>query len=269
MSRGRLLLLLGAWLVLFYMDLPLLVVVPTSVSAAPYIQFPPAGLSPRWYGAFGADPSWTGAMDNSLLIAAGTALVATVVGTLAALGLQRVGRGRGQWLLAFLLCPLIVPHMNLAIGLYPVMARLQLVGTPLAVVLGHAVVATPLVVLIVVATLQRLDPALGRAAASLGANAWQRFRLITLPLILPGVLGGAAFAFAASFDELEIALFLSGATARTLPLQLWQQIQFELTPVVAVASVVTAAIFLGGLALIQGARWLATRRITVEGAGGG
>jgi putative spermidine/putrescine transport system permease protein len=268
-SRGRLLLLLGAWLVLFYMDLPLLVVVPASISAAPYIQFPPAGLSPRWYGAFGADPSWSGAVDNSVLIAACTALVATTVGTLAALGLQGVGRGRGQWLLAFLLCPLIVPHMNLAIGLYPIMARLQLVGTPLAVVLGHAVIATPLVVLIVVATLQRLDPTLGRAAASLGANAWQRFRLVTLPLILPGVLGGAAFAFAASFDELEIALFLSGTTARTLPLQLWQQIQFELTPVVAVASVVTAAIFLIGLALVQGARWLVARRMAMGGAKGG
>jgi putative spermidine/putrescine transport system permease protein len=246
----------GAVVVLVYVNAPLILSVVASFGSRGYLEVPPAGWSLRWYTRLLSDPSWLAAIGSSALVALGTALVSVVLGTMAGLGLARMNRRVSEGLLAVILTPLIIPHVVLAIGLFPVLGRLHLLDTQVAVIVGHTSVAVPLTVIMVLAAHQNVDPDVERAARSLGAGPWQVFREITLPLITPGVIGGGLLAFTVSFDELELALFLSGPSARTLPLKLWEEVQYELTPVVAAASTV---IMLAVLAVLAGTA-LARRR---------
>lgn len=238
-ARWGLYALCGA--VFAYLIVPVLVVVPMSFSSSRYLQFPPPGLSLRWYANYLSDPEWTGATVRSLIVAALVTGICTVVGTTAALGLVR-GTFRGKQLVnSLIVSPMVVPVIIVAIALYFFYAPFKTWGMPLigtipGLVIAHSLLALPLVVISVSATLKGFDRNLEMASQSLGASPFTTFRRVTFPLIRPGVVSGALFAFIASFDELVIAIFISGATARTLPVKMWEGIRLEIDPTIAAVS---------------------------------
>lgn len=230
-----------AGLVLFYLIFPILVIVPLSFSSALYLSFPPPGFSLQWYENFFGRTDWLQAAALSIWIGSTVMVLATVLGTPAALGLVR-GRFWGKQLInAFILSPLIAPVIIVAIGVYFFYARLGLVGNPFALILAHTALAVPFVVINVSATLHGFDERLEYAAMNLGATPWRTFWQVTLPVIRPGVLAGAVFAFISSFDELIVALFVSGSTAVTLPRKMWDSIRFEIDPTIAAVSTLLIA----------------------------
>jgi len=178
---------------------------------------------------------------RSVEVAALTTLAATTLGTAAALALRRPFRGRAVVSLV-VLAPMVVPVIIVAIGIYGLYARLQLVGTLAGLVLAHTVLALPFVVIVVTATLRGFDETLELAAQNLGAGRWQTFRRITLPLIRPGVIAGALLAFITSFDEVVVAIFVSGSRQPTLPKQMWDGIRTEIDPTVAAVSTLLIAV---------------------------
>jgi len=230
-----------AALVFLYLIVPILIVVPLSFSSALYLTFPPPGLSIQWYENFFDRSDWLGSAWLSIWVGATVMVLSTCLGTPAAIGLVR-GQFTGKKLInGFILSPLIAPVIIVAIGIYFFYARLGLVGNPLALVLAHTGLAVPFVVINVSATLQGFDDRLECAALSLGATPWRTFWQITLPIIRPGVMAGAVFAFISSFDELIVALFVSGSTAVTLPRKMWQSIRFEIDPTIAAVSTLLIA----------------------------
>lgn len=238
---GRALLVLLAALVAFYLVFPMLITIPISFNPIQRVQFPPSGFSLRWYEEFfaigqGMGTRWIPATILSLQVALGTALLSTVLGGLAAVPLVRA-RFRGKTLAqTFLLLPLVVPIIVLAVGIFLFFVPLKLLGSPLGIIVGHSVIATPYVMIVVAATLKGLDEHVEWAAASLGAGRARTLWEVTIPLTRPGILAGALFAFLTSFDELLIALFVSGTRAVTLPRLLWDFLRTEASPVIAVVS---------------------------------
>jgi len=233
--------------VLLYLIFPILIIVPLSLSSALYLSFPPPSLSLQWYRNFFSRSDWLDAAWLSIWVGALVMVLATLLGTPAAIGLVR-GRFRGRKAInAFILSPLIAPAIIVAIGIYFFYARIGLVGNPMALVLAHTGLAVPFVVINVSATLYGFDRRLEQAALSLGATPWRAFWQVMLPIIRPGVMAGAVFAFISSFDELIVALFISGSTAVTLPRKMWQSIRFEIDPTIAAVStlliVFTGALF--------------------------
>jgi putative spermidine/putrescine transport system permease protein len=221
---------------------PTLVVIPMAFTSAESFQFPPPGFSTRWFHEFFSDPNWMDAAVLSLKVAIVVSLLATALGTLASFALVR---GRGPWRApaqGFLLAPMIVPGVIVAIGIYAVFLKWKLTATFQGFVLAHLVLAIPLVIVPVSASLQTLDRRLEQAAASLGATPFATFRQVTLPLILPAMLTGALFAFLTSFDEAIVSLFISGPFDRTLPVQLYQSVTSSLTPTIAAASTLVIAL---------------------------
>lgn len=240
--------MLVAALVLLYLVFPILVVVPLSFSAGTYLSFPPPGFSFRWYENFLGRADWLGAASLSLWVGGAVMILATALGAPAALALVRSNFRGKDLLTGFIISPLIAPVIIVAIGIYFFYARLGLVGNPFALVIAHTALAVPFVVINVSATLQGFDERLEQAAMNLGANPWRTFWQVTFPIIRPGVLAGALFAFISSFDELVVALFVSGTSAVTLPRKMWESIRFEIDPTIAAVStllvVLTGALFL-------------------------
>lgn len=234
-------------LVLVFLALPTLAVVPMSFNAAEFLIFPPPGYSTRWYAAFFERREWWGSAITSLIVAVLATAIATVLGTTAALAIAR-GRVplRGA-VAALLLTPMMVPAIVTAVALYRVFAAWGIAGTIPGLVAAHVVMALPFVLVNVSAVLNRMDWTVLRAARSLGAPPLYAFRRITLPMIRPGVLAGALFAFLTSFDEVVVSLFMTGIGAMTLPVQMWTGIRFEINPIVAAVStmliLVTASTF--------------------------
>ena len=227
-----------AWagFVLVFLIAPIVIILIVSFSAADYLSFPPPALSLRWYARFVGVPGWRRAIWVSVQVASLTMLFATTLGLPAALALVR-GRFPGKGAVyAFLLSPAIVPTIITAMGLYFFFARLKATGSLLAMALGHTVLALPVVIIIVAATLQGFDIRLEQAALSLGASRLTALRRITLPLVAPGVLSAALFAFLTSFDELLIPLFLSGVEIQTLTVRIWNSLQLEVDPTIAAVS---------------------------------
>lgn len=228
-----------------FMMAPSLIVIPMSFNTYGGIRFPPDGFSLQWYGEYFSRPEWTRATINSFVVASLTTVFATALGTVTALGLVR-GRMPGRQLLtSLILTPLIVPTIVTAVAMYGVLARFNLVGTILGLVFAHTVLALPFVIVNVSAVLQRMDWRIEQAARSLGASSLKAFVLVTLPIIRPGVLAGALFAFITSFDEVVVAIFISGVDAQTLPVRMWSGLRFEINPIVSAASS-----FLIGLSII-------------------
>ncbi|WGW11663.1 ABC transporter permease [Saxibacter everestensis] len=241
--------------------LPTLVVVPMSFSSSAFLSFPPKGLSLEWYRVFFTDPVWMTAVGQSLQIAVCTTILAIVLGIMTSLALIR-GRFHGKsGVQALILSPMIMPLVVLAVGLFFVYSDWKILGSLGGLVLAHTVVAYPLVYIAVSTSLQGLDQTLEQAASSLGAKKWFAFRTITLPLIAPGVLTGALFAFTTSWDELILSIFLSSPTVKTLPVVMWQQVQTELSPSLAVAATL---VMFTTIVLILLAAWISTRRKVVK-----
>ena len=237
-SALSILLWLFVAVVLLYLVFPVFVVAPVSFSSAKYLQFPPPGWSLQWYENYFARPGWIPATLLSIRVGLVTAVLATVLGTAASLALVR-GRFPGRDAInSFIVSPLVVPAIIVAIGVYFVYAQARLVGNWVGLVLAHTALALPFVVTNVSATLHGFDERLEYAAMNLGANRWQTFRRVTLPIIQPGVLAGALFAFITSFDELIVALFVSGTGAVTLPRKMWDSLRQEIDPTIAAVSTI-------------------------------
>jgi putative spermidine/putrescine transport system permease protein len=216
---------------------PIAILLVLSFSAESYLHFPPHSWSLRWYQRFFSDEGWQHALWTSLLVGAVSCLIASIVGFLGAYALVR-GRFVGKRLLMpLVLMPMIVPQIITSIAIYFLSARLGLVGNRLWIAVCHATLALPIVVVMLISALQAVDISLERAALGLGASQAMVFRRVVIPLAMPGVVSAALFAFLASFDELIVALFLSGVTSETLPVHIWNSLQMNLDPtVVAVGS---------------------------------
>ena len=254
MTAARLLPVTLVGLILAFLALPIVVVMVVSFSSATYLTFPPPAFGLRWYHAYFASDDWLRSTWLSLWVAASVVVLATLLGTLAALGIARLPKALRVLASALILSPLIVPVIVVAIGIYYAFSRYGLVGTPIAMVLAHTCLALPFVVTSVSASLAGIDPRLEQAALSLGATPAGTFRQVTLPLIRPGVVVGALFAFITSFDELVVSLFLSGSGAVTLPRRMWDDLRFTIDPTIAAVSTLTivlTAALLGGAHLLR------------------
>jgi putative spermidine/putrescine transport system permease protein len=239
--RRLLLVALGAMTV-FFLLAPTLVVVPMSFTASNSLTFPPEGFSTRWYEKMLTDPQWSTGFANSAQVALLTAVLATVLGTLAALGTVR-GRFQGKNAVnALVLSPLIVPVIIIAIGMFSVFVRWKITGTLVGLVLAHTALAVPFVVVNVATSLRTMDRNLELAAMNLGADPLRTFRRVTLPLILPGVLAGGLFAFITSWDEVVVSIFLTTARFRTLPVEMWEQVRQVVDPTVAAVATTLLAV---------------------------
>ena len=243
-------------LVAAFLVLPILAIVPAAFSAQSFIRLPPEAWSLRWWGAFFNDVTWRLTLVTSLKVAALTTLFSGVAGTAAALGIARSGPRARALLTGLFLGPVVTPAIVLAVALYSMARATGLVGTTTALVVAHTMLARPFVVLNVGVSLAALDRRLLLAAAGLGAGSFQIFRTVTLPLIAPGVVGGAVFAFVTSFDEVVLSIFLAGPAAKTLPVRIWEEIRLEYTPMVAVGATLMLVLAL----VAAGANRLLTRR---------
>lgn len=229
---------IAAAMILFLLVAPMAVVLPLSFTAGSLLIFPLPGLSTQWYAEFFTHSQWVNSLRNSFLIALPTTLLSTAVGTLAAIGLSRLRSRFVPLVVGFLVTPLVVPVIIFAVAAFYFYAWLDLVGTYAGIVVAHSILSIPFVVVTVSATLQGYDPTLGRAAAASGANPRQAFFYVTLPLIFPGVMSGALFAFVTSFDELIVTIFLAAPEQRTLPRQLWSGVQETINPTITAAAVI-------------------------------
>ena len=239
MRRGRIWKrVLGAVVaaVCLYLVLPTFAIVPISFSDTDFIVFPPRGFTARWYETLLTKDVWRNATITSFIIASATALLATSLGTAAALGLRQVGAGFSRLLTWALLLPMLIPSIITAVSLYRSFSPLGLVGTKAGMILAHTLLALPFVVINVSAVAQKIDWRIVDAARSLGASPREAFFKVTLPALLPGVAAGAVFAFLTSFDEVVVSIFLSGVGSTKLPVQMWSGIRFELSPAIAAAS---------------------------------
>jgi len=233
-----------------YLLLPSLIIVPLSFSSQSYLSFPPAGFSLRWYHALAAAGAWRSAAANSFLIGVPASLIAVTLGTLSALAAERGGLRWAATAAALIVAPMMLPHVILAIGLYPVMLELGLLHGYLAAIVGHAVIGLPLVFVSVSAALRGYSPALELAAMTCGADRLRSFLHVTLPMIRMGILSGGILAFATSFDELMLSLFLTNTGTRTLPRLIWEQLNDFLTPMIAAVATLIFAFSLVLLAML-------------------
>ncbi|MEA2117796.1 ABC transporter permease [Halovibrio sp. HP20-50] len=231
-------------LVFLFLIGPLLVIIPLSFNAEPYftfskamVTFDPAGYSLRWYQDFFTSSAWLNAIKNSFIIGIASTLLATVLGTVAALGLSsRYMPARGV-IMALLISPMIVPLIISAAAMFFFFSKVNLAQTYVGVILAHTALGIPFVVITVTATLSSFDTTLIRAAHSLGANPTRTFFKVVLPLVTPGVVSGALFAFITSFDEVVVVLFIAGPEQRTMPIQMWSGIREQISPtILAVAT---------------------------------
>ncbi|WP_058323373.1 ABC transporter permease [Sinorhizobium sp. GL28] len=233
---------------------PSLAIIPISFSSANFLSYPLPGFSLQWYYKILQPHPWMSALLNSLIIGVGATVVASILGTVAALGLSRGHLPARSAILAVVISPMIVPVVISGVGMYFFFAKLGLVASFLGLVLAHAVLAVPFVVITVTATLKNFDMNLVRAAASLGASPFHAFRTVTLPLIAPGVVSGALFAFVFSFDEVVVALFISGPGQRTLPRQMFDGLRDNIDPSILAMStllVIISVVLMGCGALVQ------------------
>ena len=237
-----------AGVVLVFLIAPIGVIVPLSFSAGSFLHFPLPGLSLRWYEDFFTSELWLPALKNSLIVGSGATLIATTLGTLAAFGFWRARFPGRRLLFAVLLSPLVVPVVIVAVGVYFAFAKVGLTDGHLGLMLAHAALGSPFVLVTVLSTLSGFDRNLLNAAASLGAPPWLAFRRVALPIIFPGVFSGALFAFATSFDEVVVALLLTGPGQRTLPRQMFAGINDNISLTITAAG--TLLVLLACLLLV-------------------
>ncbi|TXN29988.1 ABC transporter permease [Lacisediminihabitans profunda] len=231
-----------AWLtiigiiVALFLVLPTLIVIPMSFSESTTFQFPPVGFTWHLYSNFFTNPAWLQSLGNSVLVAALTAVVATLCGTAAALGLNRLHGRAANAIRTLLMIPLVTPAIVVATAVYITFLQWHLTGTLIGFVLAHTAISLPFVLVNVTAALGSLDPVLLRASTSLGAPPSRTFLRVTAPLISRGILTGAIFAFITSFDEVVIAVFIHSPTFQTLPVQMYNSVTSEIDPTISAAS---------------------------------
>ena len=265
-------------LIFLFLIAPVLIVMPLSFNAEPYftftpkmLSFDPDGYSLRWYdniltfgmlrpdeardGAWWADmwanSAWLNAAKNSVIIGVFATLLATGLGTLAALGLSRPEMPFRRAIMAALISPMIVPLIIVATGLTFFYADVNLASTYVGVIMAHATLGIPFVIITVTATLVGFDHSLTRAAKSLGASEWTVFRDVMLPLITPGVISGALFAFVTSFDEVVVVLFVGDLREPTIPRQMWNGIREQISPTILAVATILVLISIALLTTVE------------------
>lgn len=248
-------------LIFFFLIAPVIVVIPLSFNAEPYFTFTkdmlalnPEGFSTKWYTEFFNDRNWRGAVENSFIIAFFSTILATVFGTIAALGLSRSEMPAKTLVMGILISPMVVPIIISAAGMFFFYSDIGLASTHIGVILAHAALGTPFVVITVTATLVGFDYSLTRAAATLGASPTRAFFKIIVPLILPGVISGALFAFVTSFDEVVVVRFVGSYAQRTIPWAMFSGLREQISPtILAVATllVILSVLMLTAVELLR------------------
>lgn len=228
--------------VLLFLVAPLLAIIPLSFTSGEYLQYPIPGYSFRWYEDFLFSPEWILAFRNTFIVGTATSVLATTLGTLAALGLSRDGFPFKRLVTSFFILPVVLPAIVLAVGTYFAFAAVGLTNSLVGIILAHTMIAVPFVVITVGATLSGFDHNLVRAATSLGATPVRSFFKVTLPLVFPGVVSGAVIAFATSLDEVVMILFLAGPDQNTVPRQMFNGIKYYLSPTITAAATTLIAV---------------------------
>src|SRR5262245_1486077 len=239
---------------LVFLVAPALIVIPVSFSSGSIIAFPFPGYSSRWYAEVVTAPVWQTGVRNSLIIGCAAAALSTILGTQGALGIRLLPPRFKVALLVLVLFPLVVPIVITALGGYLAMVKIGLNNTYLAAILLHAMLGLPFVVISVLSALTGFDDNLWRAAASLGAPPVMAFRRVMLPIILPGILTGAVFAFAISLDEVVVASFETAPAQKTIPLVMFSGIKENTGPIVTAAApllLATSILFLCAIELLR------------------
>lgn len=229
--------------IFFFLIAPIVIIIPLSFNAVPFftftpemLAFDPAGYSLKWYEDFFTNASWQGAVKNSVIIAFFATILATVLGTVAALGLSRPQMPYKTTIMALLISPMVVPLIISAAGMYFFYTKVGLASTHLGIILAHTALGTPFVVITVTATLVGFDQSLIRAGLMCGATPQTVFLRVIMPLILPGVISGALFAFVTSFDEVVVVLFVGSFEQRTIPWQMFSGIREQISPTILAAA---------------------------------
>lgn len=249
--------------IFFFLVAPILAIIPLSFSSERMFTYPLPGLSLQWYREFLSSPAWRLSIKNTLVIASSVVVLATFLGTLAAVGFTMTDFRMKGLVMALLISPMMVPHIIVGVGMFFFYASLGLLNTLWGLILAHTACAVPFVVMTVTVTLTNFNQNFIRAAASLGAKPVTVFFKVVLPLILPGVISGAVLAFVTSFDELIIAILLAGSDQRTLPRQMWSGVREEITlTITAVATVLIGFSIL----LMLTMEWLRRRGEKLRGA---
>ncbi len=235
---------MGAWMALLFLVLPALIAIPVSLTPKRFLSMPRGEYSLRHFETLFTSPEWLSSFAQSGIIAASTAVLATTLGTLCAIGLWRVTSRYTDIVRAFLLLPLIIPQIISAMVFYRLLVPIGLIDSYPGLIIAHTVLATPLVLITVSASLANFDPKLEQASRNLGASNWTTVRRVILPSIRPGVFAGALFAFILSWDEIVVTLFISKFSVYTLPRRMWNGIRENTDPTVAAAAVVLIAVTL-------------------------
>ena len=268
---GSWLLKTSSWLVLLFLIMPILVIIPLSFNVEPFfsftegmLTFQPEAYSLRWYSAIFSDDKWLLAIKNSFVIGFFATLQATLLGTCAAVGLARDDMPARRLITALLLSPMIVPLIITAAGMFFFYSDLGLAGNYLGVIIAHAALGTPFVIITVTATLTGFDYSLARAALNLGATPLRVFFDIIMPLIRPGVISGALFAFITSFDEVVVILFMAGPQQRTIPRQMFSGLREQISPSILAIATLLILMSIVMLITIELLRRRATRMRGIE-----
>jgi putative spermidine/putrescine transport system permease protein len=243
--------------VLVFLLLPILVIIPLSFSESSFLVYPIPGWSLKWYHNLFESAEWARAAKNSFIIAPAATVLATALGTLAAVGLARTDFPFKGLLMSLLIAPMVVPIVVVGVSTYLFFAPLGMADSYLSLIIVHAALGAPFVLTTVLATLQGFNHNLVRASLSLGESPLRTFFRITLPVIAPGVVSGALFAFATSFDEVVVVLFLAGPEQLTLPRQMFNGIRENISPTIAAVATLLI-IFTTSLLLVL--EWLRGRR---------
>jgi putative spermidine/putrescine transport system permease protein len=264
--------------IFFFLIAPILIIIPLSFNAEPYFTFTPEmlsfdaeGYSTRWYDlllTFGMDApelerdsnwwsdawansAWITAAKNSIIIGFFSTILATCLGTLAALGLSRPEMPYRRTIMAILISPMIVPIIIVATGMFFFYSSIGLAGSYVGIVMAHATLGIPFVIITVTATLVGFDHSLTRAAANLGATPTTTFFKIVMPLILPGIISGGLFAFVTSFDEVVVVLFVADFDQQTIPRQMWNGIREQISPAILAVATILVVFSIGLLTTVE------------------
>jgi putative spermidine/putrescine transport system permease protein len=240
-----------AVMILIFLAAPVLVIVPIAFTKSQFLEFPPPGFSLQWFATYFSSELWLTATVRSFGVGAATAILTTTLAGFAALTLRNMSPRWGKVLFAFFIGPMIVPRIVIGVGLFYLFAQLGLVATDVGLVVGHTIVAMPYSFIAIASLLKTYDWRLDQAASVLGANRYHTLRRITVPLIRNGIIAAMLFAFVTSFDELTIAIFVSGGVKTTLPKQMWDDMILQLNPTLAAVSVVTLTVVTAALVAVE------------------
>ncbi|WP_299356839.1 ABC transporter permease [uncultured Shimia sp.] len=232
----------GAWILLLFLVTPALIAIPVSLTPKRFLSMPKDELSLRHFEKLFSSPEWMSSFFQSATIGISTSVLATALGTLCAIGLWRVSSKYSEVVRAFLLLPLIIPQIISAMAFYRLWIPMGIIDSYIGLILAHTILATPMVLITVSASLANFDPKLEQASKNLGASNWTTMRRVILPSVKPGVYAGALFAFILSWDEIVVTLFISKFSVYTLPRRMWNGIRENTDPTVAAAAVVLIAI---------------------------